>query len=259
MGAYEVFIADLVRGKLPAASPAELNGLLHWLAGRSNEAAVSIDRAFNAQGTPRELARRHTLLYLDYTLFCHRKNHYRLFGLTPECSLSEIRARHKQLLQIFHPDRHADDREWFTERTEQLNRAYAYLQANHGRSRSGNTSSDTSSTVNPRPTAPRKPSTTSVPKKPGLWRSLAANKNRFRRKLKAYIGNPLVFERRLYVVLYSIPILLLVLVYLHHADDTYGEHASSSGEQVNTNETTRFQAGTANDEERIQKLEYVEQ
>ena len=106
MDGYKKFVAELVRGGLPEPSAAELNGLLHWLVGRSNEAAKSIETAFSVHGIPGDLARRHTLAYLDQTLFRHRDDYYRLFGLTPDCSLNEIRRRHKQLLQIFHPDRH---------------------------------------------------------------------------------------------------------------------------------------------------------
>lgn len=213
MRAYTTFINRLVDGELPAASPGEFGALLHWLAGRRNEAAVSIEKAFNARGLPPELARHHTLRYLDRSLFFDRDDYYRLLGLTPDCDFSAIRARHKQLLQIFHPDRHTEDRDWFTERAEQLNRAYAYLREHHGKL----PSRATSSTIAKPPRAAKKPFSTGP--RLNLRVSFAARKNRLRRKLKTYLGNAASFERRFYVFLYSVPAILLLLVYLHDAQD----------------------------------------
>lgn len=224
MADYGQFIGRLVRGEIPTASTAELDALLHWLAGRSNEQAAAVATAFNAHGASTDTARRHALRYLDSTLFRRHHDYYRLFGLSPNASLSAIRTRHKQLLQTFHPDRHTQDRDWFTNRTEQLNRAYAYLKRHHGK---------------PRPVAdaPRAATAAAAPRRtqaaaPARRKqrpSLAVYKARLRRRLQAYLGNPLRFERRLYIVLYSVPAILFLLAYLNHAYTTDGVHANGGG------------------------------
>lgn len=221
---YEEFITRVVDGRSPAGSAAELRALLHWLAGRRNEAAVSIEAAFNARGIPSDSARRHTLCYLDNNLFLQGDDYYRLLGLTPDSTFSEIRARHKQLLQIFHPDRHTEDRDWFTERTEQLNQAYAYLNAQHGKTRS---ESAPAADANKKPAA-----ATPEPRhvafwKAGLLRTPAASKSGMRERLRTYLGSSARFERRLYIILGSIPALLLLFVYLYESQEAESqEHRS---------------------------------
>lgn len=215
MAGYKDFIGKLVTGECPVATSAELEALLHWLAGRRNDASMRIEAGFKAHGIPAVAARHHTLRYLDSSLFCHANDYYRLFGLSPDSSFYAIRARHKQLLQIFHPDRHPSDGAWFTERTEQLNHAYAWLKTHHGKQQHPRVSS----ADNPIPTVVRKPRSGRA-RRAGIWQSLAANKNSIRQELKARIGNPHRFERRLYVILYSIPAILLLVVYLGHLDIT---------------------------------------
>lgn len=206
-----ILIARLVRGEVPAASRVELDALLHWLAGRRNEAALSIAAAFYSHGMSDGPARRLVLGYLDRVLFCHQQDPLRLFGLTPRCSKDEIRARHKQLLQTFHPDRHADHHDWFTARTEQLNEAYAYLQRHHGRSRSGPAASGAGrAKAGSRHEGPAR-GTRRTPAGRG-----AVFKLKLREQLKSYVGNPIRFERRLYIVLYSIPAVLFLVIYLSH-------------------------------------------
>lgn len=215
MPGYQVFVGKLISGEAPTATPAQLEALLHWLAGRRNHAADVIETAFKSHGVPSKLARRHTLTYLDSSLFYDPNDYYRLFGLKPDCSGAEIRTRHKQLLQVFHPDRHQDERAWFTARTEQLNRAYAYLKTHHDAQQSRH-ESPASHSVHRAASRPR----TKAASTPGLWQVLAANKHRIRKKLKAHLGNPERFEKRLLIVIYAIPLVLLAFVYLRALDVT---------------------------------------
>lgn len=216
---YGSFVGSLIRDEVPAASATEFEALLHWLAGRRNDAAASMKEAFDAHDVSSEAARHHALRYLDHSLFRHQQDYYRLFGLKPDCSFSAIRARHKQLLQTFHPDRHSDDQDWFTMRTEQLNRAYAYLKSNHGKPRS--------TAASPRPAARPTPDGTrtrraEAPRATKRWKSAAAYKVWLRRNLKMFIGNPARFERRLYIVLYSVPAILFLIVYLNQLEVSDG-------------------------------------
>lgn len=221
MADYRQFIGRLVRDEVPTASTTELDALLHWLAGRRNQEAAAVETAFDAHGASADAARRHVLRYLDATLFRRHQDYYRLFGLSPDSSLSTIRARHKQLLQTFHPDRHTRDRDWFTNRTEQLNRAYAYLKSNHGRPRPAVEPPRAA----PAAAAPRRARAAAPPRR-RQRPSLAARKVRLRRRLQAYLGNPLRFERRLYIVLYSVPAILFLLIYLNLSDTTGGIQAN---------------------------------
>lgn len=241
MDDYRSFIGKVVREQSPVASPAELDALLHWLAGRSNKAAASVETAFNTHGISPEMARRHTLRYLDHSIFRHHGDYYELFGLAPNCSLSAIRARHRQLLQTLHPDRHTEDRDWFTKRTEQLNRAYAYLKKNHGKRRF----ETVSSRVDTGPAVGRKPRAASAPGKTRK-QSFAAYKIRLRQKLKAYLGDPARFERRLYVFLFAVPLILLLFIYLNqvyladHRKRTNPAGTGGSAGSPNTRTYTEF-------------------
>ena len=217
-GPYKDFIGRLVRGETPAANPAELELLFHWLAGRRNHAAVFVQAAFAAHGVSPETALRHAIRYLDRTLFAHdvhERGYYRLFGLTPDCDLPSIRARHRHLLQVFHPDRHPEDREWFTRRTEHFNHAYAYLKTHHGTPPVGRGSPRENFAV---PVRTRR-ATHRVLGKPTLngWKTPLINKRRLRWKLKTYLGTAVSLERRLYVILVLLPVILLIVVYLIRA------------------------------------------
>lgn len=178
--------------------------------GRDSEAARAIRQAFANHDLPAQQIRRQVLLYLDNTLFYHDRDPYRLLGLTPDCSLSDIRLRHKQMLQIFHPDRHPDEEAWFTDRSEQLNRAYAYLKANHGKP--GSASMPYASTVagspppGPTPAAPRQRRRPPPPVFP--------TKEALRRRLNHWLGNPASLQKRVYIALFVVPVLALLLLYL---------------------------------------------
>lgn len=224
MADYGQFIGRLVQGESPTASSAELNALLHWLAGRRNQEATSVETAFRAHGASTDAARRQTLRYLDSTLFRRHQDYYGLFGLSADSSLSAIRARHKKLLQTFHPDRHTRDRDWFTSRTEQLNRAYAFLKKNHGKPQPAAASS--------RP-APAGPAAAAAPRPRAAAKTVrkqrpspAVFKVRLRRRLQAYLGNSLRFEKRLYIALYSVPAILFLVVYLNQSHITGGIQAN---------------------------------
>lgn len=210
MAGLQVFVGKLISGETPTATAAELDALLQWLAGRRNQAANMVEDAFRIRGIPSNEARRCILQYLDSCLFCHGDDYYRLLGVSPGASFSVIRGRHKQLLQIFHPDRQQDELAWFTERTEQLNRAYAYLKENHGKSRPGNAAPKR----RPAPTVIRK-SRLSASGKVSPWKSVIANKNKLRRTLKVHLGTPEQFERRFYVALFLVPVIALLIVYLN--------------------------------------------
>lgn len=181
-------------------------------------------QAFANHDLPAQQIRRQVLLYLDNTLFCHDRDPYRLLGLAPNCSLDDIRLRHKQMLQVFHPDRHPDEEAWFTDRSEQLNRAYAYLKANHGRP--GAASIPYASTVagSPPPTAAAaKPRPRRRPPPAPVF----PNKNQLRRSLNRWLGNSRSLQRRVYAVLFAIPALALLLLYLS-SDDRVQPTSSTS-------------------------------
>lgn len=230
-GQYTDFIGGLVRGDVSPPTSGQLDALLHWLVGRHNPAAESIAAAFHAQGVAEDSAQERTLLYLDAVLFSHEKDPYRLFGLMPGCDLDAIRARHKRLLQVFHPDRHKDHEQWFTERSERLNQAYAYLKAHHGRPHS----TLSSATITP-PPAPRRPARTATAPARSPWQSLAANRGALRRQLKAHLGSSDHLERRVYIILFAVPVVLLVVVYLKQSEPLE-QHKPAA--PVNTEEHTQ--------------------
>jgi len=211
MSDHRRFILDLVDGGSPKASGIEFDALMHWLGGRSNSSSGSITQAFDELGIPPESAKSHVLRYLDRTLFRNEGDYYRLLGVTPGCSFSEIRARHKQLLQTFHPDRHLKDQEWFTKKTELINRAYAHLKARNDKPQLA-----AATTYRTTPVTSRKARSAGT-SNPGFWRKLAASKGTIRRTLKRHLGSPAVFERRLYIILIVVPVLLLVIVFLNQA------------------------------------------
>lgn len=220
MSDHRRFILDLIDGGCPKASRVEFDALMHWLGGRSNSSSGSITQAFNDLGIPPESAKAYILRYLDRTLFSNDGDYYRLFGVAPGCKFSEIRARHKQLLQTFHPDRHLEDQDWFTRRTELINRAYAHLKARNDKPQYA-----AATTYGTRPIPPRKAPSAGT-SNPGLWKSLIASKGKIRRTLKRHLGSPAVFERRLYIILIAVPVLLLVIVFLNQAG-TKQENESS--------------------------------
>lgn len=226
MNDYKTFVADLVAGKDPEASRAELEALLQWLAGRRNKAATLIEAAFSIHGVPPDEAGARTRDYLDSSLFKDETDYYRLFGLSPNSSLEAVRTRHKQLLQIFHPDRHLQHREWFTERTEQLNKAYACLRLRYDERDEGERG----------PRARSKPHGSYRPadgkaRRPNSWAKTPFNASKLRRNLTAWLGSSTVFERRVYVTLFSVPALLMV-VYATQRVDESSEHMKLSNAQV---------------------------
>lgn len=178
--------------------------------GRDNEAARAIRQAFANYELPPQQIRRQVLLYLDNTLFRHDRDPYRLLGLMPDCSLDDIRLRHKQMLQVFHPDRHPDEEAWFKDRSEQLNRAYAYLKANHGKP--GSAYMPYAGTVagspppGPTASAPRQRRRSPPPVHP--------KKEALRRRLNHWLGDPASLQKRVYIVLFAMPVLALLLLYL---------------------------------------------
>lgn len=226
MNSYKTFIGNVVGGKVPEASCAELEALLQWLAGRRNKAAALIDAAFGIHGVPSDEAGAHVRDYLDSSLFKDETDYYRLFGLNPNSSLEAVRMRHKQLLQIFHPDRHLQHREWFTKRTEQLNKAYACLRLRHdepdGEERGPRARS--------RPHSSWKQANNKA-RRPIAWSRTPSNASKLRRKLTAWLGSSNVFERRVYVAVFSVPALLMV-VYATQRVDESSEHVKLSNGQV---------------------------
>lgn len=218
---YDAFVSQLVRGEIPTAQPEERDALLHWLVGRDTPAGHAIQQAFDSHGTAVVDAQRLTLLYLDAVLFCHDADPYRLFGLLPGCDFADIRARHKRLLQVFHPDRHRDHQAWFTKRSERINHAYAYLKEHHGRPERRTAQRTVPAN---RPSAPR-PSRGTSPWSARQWRALWASRGKLRQQLKTHLGNAARLERRLYIVLAAVPVLVLMIVYLNQPDITepYGD------------------------------------
>lgn len=208
---YKEFVSKLVDGEAPVVETEELDAVLHWLVGRHTEAAKSVQIAFDELGVSAKAARRGTLRYLDTALFRDKPDYYALLGLSANCDDTEIRNRHKKLLQIFHPDRHTEDRDWFTERAERLNEAYAYLRKHHKRHQ---TESRTYTT--PTPDLGKAGHGTRRPR--SRWRTLTARKAKLRQRLYAYLGSSERVERRLYIILYSIPAALLAFVYFNQPD-----------------------------------------
>jgi len=189
---------------------------MHWLVGRDSDSARAIGQAFDRRDLSRSQARRHVLLYLDNTLFVHDRDPYRLLGLTPDCDMDAIRARHKRMLQVFHPDRHADEQGWFTDRSERLNRAYAYLKANHGKP--GSTAIPDAATVTGGPTpSPARPKRPTPPRQP---KPRVSRREDLRRRLRARLGNPEHLQQRIYLLLFAVPVLLLLLLYLSSRPST---------------------------------------
>lgn len=210
---YMVFIGGVARGENPEASPVELDALLHWLAGRRNERANSIKTAFEMHGVSGAAARKYTLSYLDHVLFFDNNDPYRMLGVETGADPETIRTKHKELLQIFHPDRHARNRDWFTARTEQLNAAYAGLKVqdrkqarekgpplDRGRRNNGKEPAD------------------SVSMRRG--RATSEGRTALRRNLRRILGDSARLERHIYVVLIVILSALLASLYL--AQPAYG-------------------------------------
>lgn len=205
------FVGELVEGNTPAATHLELESLLHWLAGRRNRGAAAIGEAFELYGISRCIARKHTLSYLDRALFVDGDDPHRVFGLEPGCDLHVIRPRHRQLLQIFHPDRHAQDRDWFTARTEQLNASYAALKE---RDRRGVRRSPVPR--NGEAAISGKRQDAEVKRERYRRRSRRRTKDSLRRSLIRNLGDAAKLEKHVYVGLAVILLSLLTIVYLSH-------------------------------------------
>lgn len=196
------FVAAIGGGEAPPAGADELNALLHWLAGRNNADARAVGDAFAERGTSETGARRLAMLYLDSTLFADESDPYRLLGLTPGAGLKAIRARHKQLLQMFHPDRHGEDTAWFTRHAERINRAYAQLKSGQGK-----TPAEAESNK-PKPAARAKPPRSAAPRA-----SRHVTTAGLQRGLKHRLGNPEKLQKRVFAVLFAVPVLVLALVF----------------------------------------------
>ncbi len=54
-------------------------------------------------------------------------NFYLTLGISGKASADEIRERWKKLMLLYHPDRQADNIEWFAERAKKVNEAYSTL------------------------------------------------------------------------------------------------------------------------------------
>lgn len=230
--AIKEFTDRLSRGELPAPKPGLLDPLLHWLAGRDTDSARAIQNGFDAAKVSRDQAWRSTLLYLDSTLFSREDDSYRLFSLTPDCKLADIRARHKWLLQVFHPDRHHRDQDWFTSRAERINHAFADLKENHGRPVSRS-----------RPIySPASPGRTRAGPVPGVHArarprsapSSTREKDKLRRRLHHYLGSSASAQRRLFIVLSVLPVLLLAVLYLNNQGDVPTILAGNPTKDANT-------------------------
>lgn len=235
MSRYQNFIGKLVNGGCVDASPVEFDALLHWLAGRKNRDAELIDMAFRNVGVSPKTAKARTLRYLDNNLFCHGNDYYGLFGLQPASSIDVVRARHKQMMQIFHPDRHPDESAWFTKRAEQLNQAYRQLQKQHRlRKREDREAAEWAESGRSNQSA-RGPV---APLNRG--RTRGTNKDRFRQQLKAKLGDARRFERRLYVILFSILALVVLIVYLNRLESERGPGASARTGEAGSGTASRI-------------------
>lgn len=203
-------------GEFPKADSELLDGLLNWLAGRKTPDANAVQAGFEQSGTSPEEARRLTLLYLDATLFAHAGDPYRLFGLTPDAKEERIRSRHKWLLQVFHPDRHASDKEWFTARSEQINQAYGYLKGKSTHLTSSQVNSYGNNAANRTSTTGQHDTQFGVAKGKRFDRN---DKTRLRRTLKNYFGSEASLQQKLFLILTVVPIVLLLGVYLSNRGD----------------------------------------
>jgi len=194
------FIADVVLGRNPAASPSRIDSLLDWVVAHQNDShnagAKGDDRVFS---------------YLNRTLFSRNSHPYRVLGLRPSSDADAIRARYKRLLQVFHPDRHADDPDWFTGCTEEINRAYAYLKTHHGKPGAARMSSASSVAGNygKRQATGFRKQGVERPEEP-----IYAKRSQIRRTLNSVLGSPGKLRKRIYIALFLVPAILLSVVYL---------------------------------------------
>lgn len=199
-----------MRGENPAASPAQIEGLLDWIVAHQNDPSGTT--RIGGLDVPVNSVNARIIAYLDHALFSRNADPYRVLGLTPTCTAVAIRGRYKRLLQVFHPDRHADDQGWFTSCTEEINRAYAYLKVNHGKPGGAEAPFEGLATRPGRPGADsewrrreQKPAAT-----------VNINKTRVRRRLHTLLGDSGTLKKRVYIAMFVIPAALLLIVYMNN-------------------------------------------
>ncbi|MEM6298333.1 MAG: J domain-containing protein [Bacteroidota bacterium] len=54
-------------------------------------------------------------------------NHYELLAVSPTASMDEIKQAHRQLVKVYHPDRHPDNPEYYEEKFKQIQAAFELL------------------------------------------------------------------------------------------------------------------------------------
>ena len=78
-------------------------------------------------GTSPDKLRAAFLFFVRQTLLLPQADHYRVLGLSRQCSIQAIKQHHRLLVRLFHPDRTAEDDERSVAITARINDAYQTL------------------------------------------------------------------------------------------------------------------------------------
>ncbi|MBK1722291.1 J domain-containing protein [Thiocystis violacea] len=113
-------------GRPSRALERHLDALLLWLSNPNNPRAAELDRAMGHQPLSRAAATDRAYRMLDALLFASDgQAGAATLGLPEDADLTTAKQRYRRLVQVYHPDHHPDRAAWATQRTDQLNRAFA--------------------------------------------------------------------------------------------------------------------------------------
>jgi hypothetical protein len=194
-------LAEALAEGLPGPVVAErLDVLLRWMADPQADEARPLARAIEARGLAPGAAREAAFALLEHVLFGAGSDEpHRVLGLRAGTDARTVQARYHRLVQLYHPDRNQGEREWLTERTERLNRAYSQLK------RQG---PDAAAVPGPRPAAAARPPAPDYPRAAYPRESV---------NIRRHLGSARQARRRIFLGLAAASMALLGYLYLVNA------------------------------------------
>jgi hypothetical protein len=129
-GARDRWSAQLVASVVDAtpgpALYAHLDALLHWLAAADAPDSAAIAAELRRRAIDPDTARSQAFRLLDRALFSRPgRDPARVLGLANDWTDSELQARYRLLIRVYHPDTAAGVPERLIERAKRINSAYA--------------------------------------------------------------------------------------------------------------------------------------
>lgn len=140
----------LNNGRLTPVLNTHLDTLLLWLSHPEHPQVAPLAQALEHTGLSRATAVRQAYSLLDQLLFSGQVQAPSTLGLAANTPPDRAKQRYRRLIQVYHPDRHAQRPLWATQRTERINLAFnAQRRGTHG------WTARPSSVPSPTTTAPR--------------------------------------------------------------------------------------------------------